>query len=281
MEIPPDLKSSYAEGRLIPFVGAGVSASVRWKVDEKEFRPPNWPELVNQAAKILEFEDADLLRVRGTDLQILEFLARKGKKDELLNWLFTQLDAPDEALLLSAIHVKLAALEGCPVIYTTNYDSFIERSISLAGGRCQRLVQEADFPEVLSARRHYPSMREVVKFHGDINAREKMVLSETDYLKRLKLATEMDLRIRSDLLGRQVLFIGYSFNDPNVSYLFDLVQETFGAVPGSNHGRRGFIALPDPSEFERVLFQARNFDIIDLDSSDLTAQTAELLASLE
>lgn len=37
----PELKTLYREGRLIPFIGAGVSMSVTWKRDGRVRRGPS------------------------------------------------------------------------------------------------------------------------------------------------------------------------------------------------------------------------------------------------
>ena len=74
MICPIDLKRLYRERRVIPFVGAGASMSVTWEGGKR--RGPSWGEMVNEAARLLG-ADPDLLRVRGTDLQVLEYFAIK------------------------------------------------------------------------------------------------------------------------------------------------------------------------------------------------------------
>ncbi|HKG40365.1 MAG TPA: SIR2 family protein [Conexibacter sp.] len=235
--------------------------------------------MVDHACAGLGFADSDLLRVRGTDLQILEFYSkRKGGIDELANWLTRQLDVPDDTLRDSAIHKGISGLSAVPLIYTTNYDELIERALALHGRTAEWVARERDLPKVLTRRQHGLDVCEVVKFHGDLRARETLVVTESEYEERLRLETPMDHRLRSDLLGRAVLFIGYSFRDPNVSYLFSLVERAFGELPEAQYGRRAFIAIPDPSEFERELFKQRNIDVIALDSGRLGEDTAELLS---
>ena len=121
---------------------------------------------------------------------------------------------------------------------------------------------------------------EVVKFHGDWNHPDRMVLTESDYEERMEFKTAMDLRLWSDLLNRTILFIGYSFRDPNVAYLFRQVKERFAGLPNSTDGYRAHIVVQEPSQFERQLFQARNIQVIAIDSRDPTTQVATLLASI-
>lgn len=250
MNVPEQLKTLYRNDRVIPFIGAGVSMSVNWEFDGKRTRGPSWGELVDRAAELLSF-DPDLIRVRGTDLQILEyFLAcNEGESAKLTNWLVRFMNPPDEALKSSPIHTELARLLQCKIYYTTNYDDFIERALSLHGRSVDVIVTEADL-----GRRS--NNCDVVKFHGDLNHPSMMVLSESHYEKRLSFSTAIDYRLKSDVLGRALLFIGYSFRDPNVSYLFRTVNDHFGNLPLSLTGRRAYILVPDPSEFEIMLFRA-------------------------
>jgi hypothetical protein len=71
MNCPSDLRRLYRERRIIPFIGAGASISVSWAGGAK--RGPSWEAMVDQTAKLLGCNDANLLRLRGSDLQILEF----------------------------------------------------------------------------------------------------------------------------------------------------------------------------------------------------------------
>ena len=253
-----------------------------WTVDGRTKHPPTWRELVNHAAEELGFSDPDLLRVRGNDLQILEYYALvKGGRDALGDWLVDAVKVPDEALADSVIHRALADCAKAPLIYTTNYDPLIERALELHGRPTVMLARERDFPAALEAALAGPETCQVVKFHGDLSARETMVLTESDYEKRLKLEDEMDLRLRSDLLGRAVLFLGYSFSDANVSYIFELINEAFRELPESDYGRRAFITVADPSQFERRLFKRRGIDVIPIDSARQADEIAELLRFLQ
>lgn len=280
--IPLDLKSRYEEGRLLPFIGAGVSMSVHWSSEEGERRGISWRELVNQAARMLGFEDPDLLRVRGDDLQILEYFRLKHRGlARLQNWFNIEIHAPDNALLGSPIHAALANLNKCSLFYTTNYDDFLERGLLLHGRPARSIALEADIAELLMAETDSPEFyAQVVKFHGDLSNPSRMVLSESEYEKRLKFTDVEDQRLKSDLLGRALLFLGYSFRDWNVSYLFRLVNETFGRLPAAPTGRRAYIAVSDPSDFEYTLFRARNIEVLPIGAAHQADDIADLLLRL-
>lgn len=271
--IPLDLKQMYRQGRLIPFIGAGVSMGVSWTENGMSRRGPSWGEMVELAVKRLGVSDPRLLRTRGNDLQILEYykIVNHGV-GPLTNWLYANMRPPDQALLSSPVHAALAALSGCSTFYTTNYDDFIERAFALHGRATHRVAIEAHMG------RGHPT--EVVKFHGDFNFPESLVLTETDYQHRLKLESPMDFRLRSDLLGRGTLFIGFSFTDHNVAYIFWLVNQLFKELPDTSSGRRAYIVVADPSDFEMRLFRGRNIEIIPVSRKTITEDIVKLLEEL-
>jgi len=274
MATPEELGNLYRTGRLLPFVGAGVSASLSWG-ENGEQRCPSWGELVEHAAKLLGFEQPELARLRGTDLQILEFFrSKKESFAELRNWLGQTMNPPDDALGSSPIHQALAELDNCRILYTTNFDDLLERSLGLLQGQPPRVVAvesqaTGDRDEV-----------EVVKFHGDLNHPDHMVVSESDYEDRLSFRAPMDHRFKGDFLNRVILFIGYSFRDPNVSYLFGQMNKDLGEFHSAS-GNRAFIIFPDPSDFEYELFRRRNIGVIPVTRSNITEDTAEVLRKIK
>ena len=275
MNCPEELRQRYREGRVIPFVGAGVSMSVTWETDGRHLRGPSWRELVDQAATMLGFENPELARIRGTDLQILEYFKCK-KSDQtatLTQWFMKQMMAPDSALKKSPILRELSELSKCRLFYTTNYDDFLERAFEQLGRRCHVVAIESEMGG-------HRKDCEVVKFHGDLNHPDQIVLTESDYERRLSLSTELDHRLQSDILGNVMLFLGYGFRDPNVSYLFRLFTDRFHERAGSLKGDRAYIVVRDPSDFEEELFRARQIKVIGVSGADMTAPIVKLLREM-
>lgn len=233
-------------------------------------RGPSWKELVDQAISELGFKDPELARVRGSDLQILEYFKLKNSNQiaKLTNWMSKHLDPPDDVLIKSPIHSELSKLLKCSVYYTTNFDNFLERGLRLGGRTCNVVAVEAEMG--ISG-----GDCEVVKFHGDLDHPDQIVLTELHYEKRLSLSNALDYRLRSDLLGRVILFLGYSFRDANVSYLFRLFTDHFYLS-----GHRGYILFPDPSDLEYELFEARRIQVIPISGSNQTQAIADFLSEL-
>jgi hypothetical protein len=99
-------------------------------------------------------------------------------------------------------------------------------------------------------------------------------------MERMRLESPLDFKLRSDLLARAVLFIGYSFRDANVAYIFHAVNRLFSLLPDSYSGKRAFIILAEPSEFERRLFHARNIDVISVPRDKMATAIAEILKAM-
>lgn len=281
--VSSSLKGLYQEGRLLVFVGAGVSTGVTWTAPDGSLtHGVTWRGLVDKAAELLGHSDADLLRVRGNDLQILEYFnAVEGGNSRLTNWFLLQMNPPDEALLASPIHQALVELDKCHLFYTTNFDTFLERAFTLRGRANTSIATEKQIAEHLARTNSDSSSRtaEIIKFHGDLDHPQRMVLSESGYAKRLRFAEPEDQRLIGDLLGRAALFVGYSFSDANVAYLFRQVSE-HGPLPEAPGATRAYITTFDPSDFEHRLFASREMSVIGLDSGDMTGSTAAFLREL-
>ena len=116
-----------------------------------------------------------------------------------------------------AVLLEVGSLDRCNIYYTTNYDNFIERALQKSGRKVHITSSELNIS-------HDRSRVEVVKFHGDFNSPDQMVVTESQYMERMRLESPMDFKLRGDILGRAVLFVGYSFRDPNVDYIFHIVN---------------------------------------------------------
>src|ERR1700730_15380003 len=77
-----------------------------------------------------------------------------------------------------------------------------------------------------------------------------------------------------------ILFVGYSFRDPNIAYLFRTVNEKFKNLPHSFAGKRAYIVVPNPSDFELQLFQERKLEVIPTLDLDRTRAVSDLLSEL-
>lgn len=230
-----DLRAAIKEDQAILFAGAGVSAVVG---------APTWGELINHIGEDLGFE-ADVFRSLSSNyLTLAEFYKiERGTIGPLRSWMDRNWNVSDEKIMASAVHRAIVEL-GFKTIYTTNYDSNIERAFQLHGKEVRKIVNVKDFLAV------GVNERQVVKLHGDFEDDKSIVLTETDYFNRLSFDSPLDIRLRSDVLARPVLFVGYSLSDVNVRILLHKLWETWESTPHRTHKPDSYIFLPRPNAIE-------------------------------
>jgi hypothetical protein len=198
------LIDDYKKGKILLFVGAGVSANLGL---------PTWDKLIEQLARELSY-DPDIFKTYGDFLALAEYYKiKKGSIGSLRSWMDREWHTSIIDISKSEIH-KHIVKGNFPIIYTTNYDNWIENAYDYYGEKYNKIVKVNDISEC------DPFSKEIIKFHGDFSDDNSIVLSETSYYERLQFETPLDIKLRSDVLGKSVLFIGYSLQDINIRHLF-------------------------------------------------------------
>lgn len=236
-----DLKEAIREKRAILFAGAGVSAVLG---------APTWGELIDHIGEELGFEPEVFRSLSTNYLTLAEYYKlERGSIGPLRSWMDKSWNFSDGDIEGSGVHQRIVELD-FPTIYTTNYDSNIERAFEQSGKKIRKIVDVKDFLSVEG------DARQIIKLHGDFENDKSIVLTETDYLNRLSFESPLDIRLRSDVLARPVLFVGYSLSDINVRMLLHKLWETWSSSPHQAHQPSSYIFLPRPNEIEeRVLAQ--------------------------
>lgn len=264
----PRLREALHRGRLIPFLGAGFSMPLRL---------PSWTELVAWMAERLGWEP-ELFALHGTAAQMAEFFALEPNAlDELVHEMTVRFDGAEAQARRrdSPTHRALAA-RAWRTIYTTNFDRHIEGALADAGKPYQVLAALGDF--LLPRPEH---ACEVVKFHGTLSRKETMVLRESDYFARMDLNAAVDQRLRADLLGHSFLFIGYSFTDTNIRYIWYRMNKLLAEQHASVLPRRSYFVSFGAGPVQPRLLERWNIDVIELDPADMNASVAALLNGIE
>ncbi|WP_437626243.1 SIR2 family NAD-dependent protein deacylase [Sorangium sp. So ce1151] len=267
------LRQAYQEGRLIPFLGAGFSAPLQL---------PMWRELTGWMGESLGFEPA-LFELHGLPPQLAGFFARErdGGLDSFIAELRARFHARevDERRRGSLQH-KALARRRFPTIYTTNFEHHIEEALRDAGKPVVALSTFDDF-----ARCPAQGACHVIKFHGDLDRPETVVLTEAQYFSRLRLEAAPDQRLRADLLSNTFLFLGYSFSDVDIRYIWYRMEQMRieGSPPGAQRApsRRGYWATFGAGLIQPALLEDWHIDVIELDPNDKTKSVVDLLDALD
>ena len=236
-----ELISAIKNRNAILFAGAGVSMSVGL---------PSWRTLVEHIAKEIHLDLGAFGEPEINHLTLAEFYRiTQGSIGPLRSWMDRNWTIPDDALKGSRVHELICRLD-FPIIYTTNFDRNLERAFEL---------RDKDFVKIVNAKdiaRIREGVPQIVKYHGDFDDDKSIVIAETDYLDRLSFESPLDIKFRSDALGKTILFIGYSMTDLNIRCLLHRLWRTW-AGSGFERDRPQsyvFMLCPNPVE-EAVLAQ--------------------------
>lgn len=211
-----DIAKQLAQHKLVPFFGAGVSSEHLGGV---------WRDISDAMADKLLLPAAD----RTDFLSVAEKYEQKFGKDGLCKFLSEKLLAKDFDDAKGRNHLLLLSF-AAGVLYTTNQDNLFELAAIKKGRPHHVVVELGDLGTLL------PGEFALVKYHGDLNKPDSVIFTRSSYQRRIADVDHfLNIRMRSDLLAKGFLFVGYSFNDPNVRLLFEEVHAAFrGKTPQSH-----------------------------------------------
>jgi len=93
---------------------------------------------------------------------------------------------------------------------------------------------------------------QVVKYHGDLQHEDTLVLTESAYFRRLDFESPMDLKFRGDLLGKSVLFMGYSFRDVNIRLIWFKLMQMMQDIPAADRVRSYIVRMQSNPALEAL-----------------------------
>ncbi|MCC4608201.1 SIR2 family protein [Xanthomonas campestris pv. zinniae] len=200
------LYKELSSGNLGIFAGAGFSQSAGYV---------NWKELLRPIALDLDLDidlETDLVAV--AQYHLTKYQSRNKINHELVEAFSRQKVPTDNHRILARLPIS--------TYWTTNYDHLIEKSLEDA----HKVV------DVKYTLQHLPVTKYkrdavVYKMHGDVDHPNEAVLTRDDYERyHLKMAPYIDA-LKGDLISKTLLFLGFSFTDPNLDYILSRVRVVY------------------------------------------------------
>lgn len=260
----PELVEAYRNGKLMLFVGAGVSANLGL---------PNWSQLIAHVAKELDY-DPSVFATYGNHQTLAEFYKKKlGGLGKLCRWMDREWHKPSTDIKASEIH-RLITQGNFHRIYTTNYDRWLELAHKAFGVKYDKIANVEDMVAVTDGH------RQIIKFHGDFAAVESIVLDETSYYQRLNFDTPLDIKLRNDVLSNSVLFIGYSLTDFNIRLLFYRLTEMWDKSPRASVRPKSYVFTNRPNPAAEEVLRHWGIEMIVSDQDDPKVALTDFLQEL-
>lgn len=159
---------------------------------------------------------------------------------------------PDRNYTPSQLHTLLLSLPWADV-FTTNYDTLIERTRDTLYERQYDLVQTMDdIPGAAKPR--------IVKLHGSFPSHRPFILTEEDYrIYPRKFPGFVNL-VQQSMMENAFCLLGFSGDDPNFLHWSGWVRDTLGSEAPSIY----LCGLLDLSSAERHVLHRRNIIPVDL-----------------
>lgn len=184
------------------FAGAGLSAPAGFV---------NWKELLKDLADELDLDiekEHDLISL--AQYHFNKF-ARGKINNKIINEFTSLTSGTENHRILSSV--------GIETFWTTNYDQLIEKTLEGTGKRVDRKVKNADFSRNIKKRNAV-----VYKMHGDKDSPNEAILIKDDYESYNDKNEFFSTALRGDLLSKTFLFIGFSFDDPNLDHILSRIR---------------------------------------------------------
>jgi hypothetical protein len=213
LDIPQLLHEKLKQEKVVLFLGAGLSIESGY---------PNWYKLIevildglkDKENKIEAYKDA----LKSEILSPIEILGKLEKyREDIIETLDKELSSHNDSNP-TIIHEKLKQLS--KKIITTNYDCLIEKA-------------NVDFEKITYSNTYKISKlseyeKYIFKIHGDINEPDKCILFPSDYVNLYSTEQKSSVfELKKIISDKSILFIGFSMNDPYISYVFDFINKLY------------------------------------------------------
>lgn len=263
-DIANHLREPGIYGHASVMVGAGFSKNAVSIYGDEQL--PDWGELSNNIYKDLypkpndaeELKKWDENRIKKTSGKNVIKLAEEYKVifgqyklDKLI-----EMNLSDENYKPGELHKMLLELPWNDV-FTTNYDTLLERTIELI-----KIQNRRNYKIVLSQKDLPGSTRpRIIKLHGSIPNSRPYIISEEDYRTYPKTYAPFVNTVQQSMLETQLCLIGFSGDDPNftnwLGWLRDNMHENCPKIYLCN-------IFDNLSKSEKTLLENNNIIVVDL-----------------
>jgi len=201
-----DFVKDLSENNVAIFAGAGMSKGAGY-VD--------WAELLSDIATEIGLN----VKVESDLISLAQYHSNeRGGKAGIIKKILEEFSEQAE----STENHKILARLPISTFWTTNYDTLIEDSLKEA-------FKVVDVKHQVKQLANTRPKRDVVvyKMHGDVHHAADAILTKKDYEFYYRTHEHFITALSGDLISKTFLFIGFSFNDPNLDYVLSRLNVQF------------------------------------------------------
>ena len=208
-----ELATAIKNKHVILFVGSGVP---------KNLGLPVYSELMNQMAINLGYDPVEFKAWGNNDFLILAeyYYHHKGTLGALRSWMDRLWHHKDIAIEESEIYKLIIDLD-FPIIYTTNFDRWLENAYDFYQKEYIKIANVADIARIKM------NKTQIIKFHGDFDDDSSLV------------------------------FIGYSLSDINIRYMLYKLHLQWKDSNYEHIRPKSYIFLVEPNPIKESLLKER------------------------
>lgn len=195
------------QGYAAVFAGAGLSRTSGFV---------NWKELIEPLAKDIGLDiekEHDLVAV--AQYYKNERNGRAGINQRILNEFTQNVEINENVKILTRFPIS--------TYWTTNYDSLLEDGLKENNRKADVKVTQESLAENI-----YDRDAVVYKMHGDAKHPDSAVLTKDDYESYINSRPLFRTALQGDLISKTFLFVGFSFEDPNLDYVLSQIRLLLG-----------------------------------------------------
>lgn len=191
------------EENLALFAGAGLSVPAGFV---------NWKELLKPLAQDIELDiDKEDDLVSLAQYHVNHHSNRADLNQAILDNFSKKARPTDNHPIIARLPIK--------IFWTTNYDTLIEDSLRNIGKIADVKHSVKQIPLTVKGRDAV-----IYKMHGDVNHPADAILCKDDYERYHRNQSPFITALSGDLVSKTFLFLGFSFSDPNLSYILSRLR---------------------------------------------------------
>ncbi|MCQ9389899.1 SIR2 family protein [Brevibacterium sp. 50QC2O2] len=226
-----DLAKDTIAGKIVPFMGAGVSMSAG---------APSWGGLVDDLAVGAGLTDSERERLSGKNVldQAKILLSVYGDQAKFNRAVAGIVEVDRYGLaptLLASLPLEQAI--------TLNYDTLFEKASEDAGAPC------AVIPSMDDRGTDDDATRWLLKMHGSVTDQDSIVLTRDDYLGFDANRNVLAALVKASLVTKRLVFVGFGLGD---DHFHQIVHDVRAVEPGKISRNAVALTLSRDSLDERV-----------------------------